>query len=208
MMMTTRGISLGLAAALVLGAAAPVSAQSVGRVSAGGSVALNTMTDSDVENSFSIAPLVRLNPRRGWRLATAFNWVTADLKNPGGGDDKFARLKVRPVMAGIGYTFGPDRTLFNVSVVAGPSFNAVDFHDEYIERISSTPTIDADNSFAIRPGFSVTPTLARRVGLTAFTGYMFNRPKIVYRNGTSFQIDDRWNADSFVLSAGLVYSIF
>ena len=191
----------------MFGGAASVSAQTVGRVSAGGSVALNTMIDSDVENSFSIAPLVRVNPRRGWRLATAFNWVTANLKNPDGSDGKFARLKVRPVMAGIGYTFGPDRTLFNVSVVGGPSFNYVDFHDEYLERISGAPTIDVDHGFAIRPGFSFTQTLAPRVGLTAFTGYMFNRPSTAYRNGTTV-IEDHWKADSFVLSAGLVYSIF
>jgi hypothetical protein len=191
----------------MLGGAASVSAQSVGRVSAGASVALNTMTDSDVENAFSIAPLVRVNPRRGWRLASAFNWVTADLKNPDGGGGKFARLKVRPVMAGIGYTFGPDRTLFNMSIVGGPSFNYVDFHDEYLEGITSAPTVDVDHGFAIRPGFSFTQTLAPRVGLTAFTGYMFNRPGIVYRNGSTV-IEDRWKADSFVLSAGLVYSIF
>jgi hypothetical protein len=206
-MTVTRRISIGVAAALVLGTATAASAQTVGRVSAGGSIALNTMTDSDVENSFSIAPLVRVNPRRGWRLATAFNWVNAELKDPGGGDGKFARLKVRPVMAGIGYTFGPDRTLFNVSIVGGPSFNFVDLDDDFIARISGAPTIEADTSLAIRPGFSVTQTLAPRVGLTGFTGYMFNRPGIVYRNGTS-EIADRWDADSFVLSVGLVYSIF
>ena len=205
-MTVIRRISIGVAAALVLGTATDVSAQSVGRVSAGASMALNTMTDSDVENGFSIAPLVRVNPRRGWRLATAFNWVNAELNHPEV-DGPFARLKVRPVMAGIGYTFGPDRTLFNVSIVGGPSFNVVDFDDDFIERISSTPTIEADTSVAIRPGFSVTQTLAPRVGLTGFTGYMFNRPGIVYRNGTS-EIADRWDADSFVLSVGLVYSIF
>jgi hypothetical protein len=204
--MAMRRTSIGIAAAIAL-AAAPVSAQSVGRVSAGVSVALNTMTDSDVDNAFSVAPLVRVNPRRGWRLATAFNWVNAEIKDPAGGGGKFARMKIRPVMAGIGYTFGPDRTLFNVSIVGGPSFNYVDFHDEYLERINGAPTIDADHGYAIRPGFSVTQTVAPRVGLTAFTGYMFNRPGIVYRSGTTV-IEDRWKADSFVLSAGLVYSIF
>ena len=148
---------------------------------------------------------MRLNPRRGWGVAAALNWFNADLKRPGGGDEPFARLTVRPLMAGIGYTFGPDRTLFNVSVVAGPSFNSVKFDDEFIERISSQPTIEADNSLAIRPGFSITHTLAPRVALTGFTGYMFNRAKIVHRNvGTEF---DDWNADSFVLSVGVVYSI-
>ena len=72
-MTVIRRISIGVAAALVLATATSVAAQSVGRLSAGASMALNTMTDSDVENSFSIAPLVRVNPRRGWRLATAFN---------------------------------------------------------------------------------------------------------------------------------------
>ena len=205
--MTIQRTSIGIATAIALVAAAPVSAQSVGRVSAGASVALNTMTDSEVDNAFSIAPLVRVNPRRGWRLATAFNWVTAEIKDPAGGGGKFARMKIRPVMAGIGYTFGPDRTLFNVSIVGGPSFNYVDFHDEYLARTTGAPTIDADHGYAIRPGFSVTQTLAPRVGLTAFTGYMFTRPGIVYRNGTTV-IEDRWKADSFVLSAGLVYSIF
>ena len=204
--MTIQRTSIGIATAIALVAAAPVSAQSVGRVSAGASVALNTMTDSEVDNAFSIAPLVRVNPRRGWRLATAFNWVTAEIKDPAGGG-KFARMQIRPLMAGIGYTFGPDRTLFNVSIVGGPSFNYVDFNDEYLERTTGAPTIDADHGYAIRPGFSVTQTLAPRVGLTAFTGYMFNRPGIVYRNGTTV-IEDRWKADSFVLSAGLVYSIF
>ena len=85
--MTIQRTSIGIATAIALVAAAPVSAQSVGRVSAGASVALNTMTDSEVDNAFSIAPLVRVNPRRGWRLATAFNWVNAEIKDPAGGGE-------------------------------------------------------------------------------------------------------------------------
>jgi hypothetical protein len=206
-MRATTVCAIGLVSAISLGAVASASAQSEGRVGVGGSITLNATPDDDLRNGMSIGPLVRLNPRRGWGLAAAFNWFNADLKNPGGGDEAFARLKVRPLMAGIGYTFGPDRTLFNVSVVGGPSFNSTDFADEYIDRISSLPTIEADNSVAIRPGFSVTHTLAPRVGLTGFAGYLINRPKIVYRNA-DFQVDDRWRADTIVLSVGLVYSIF
>jgi hypothetical protein len=37
---------------------------------------------------------------------------------------------------------------------------------------------------------------------------MINRPQIVYRSNTGQQVEDRWKADSLVLSVGLVYSIF
>ena len=84
-------------------------------------------------------------------------------------------------MAGIGYTFGPERTLFNVSVVGGPSFNSAEFDDDFIEPLSSTADHRGETSFAMRPGFSLTQTLAPRVGLTGFAGYMFNRAESAYR---------------------------
>ena len=69
-------------------------------------------------------------------------------------------------------------------------------------------SIEAKTSFAIRPGISVTQTLAPRVGFTAYGGYMFNRPQMTYRSNTGQQVDDFWRADSIVLSVGLVYSVF
>jgi hypothetical protein len=206
-MSTIKTLAAGLAAAFTLLSVAPAAAQTEGRVGVGGSVTLNANVGGNRANALAIGPLIRLNPRRGWGVAAALNWFHADLNQPDGGEGPFGRLTIKPLMAGVGYTFGPDRTLFNVSVVGGPSFNSARFQDEYIERISSLPTIEADNSLAIRPGFSITHTLAPRVGLTGFAGYLFNRPKVVYRNA-DMAIDDHWNADSVVLSVGLVYSIF
>ena len=206
-MTVAQAMTIGLITGTALTAAAPASAQTEGRVGVGGSITLNKTTDDDVENGLTIGPLIRLNPRRGWRVATALNWFRADLRNPAGGDSPFAQLRTRPLMAGIGYTFGPDRTLFNLSVVGGPSFNSVDFDDDFIGAINSTPSIDVDTSFAVRPGFSITQTLAPRVGLTGFAGYIVNRPNVVYRNGST-TVEDRWQADALVLSVGLVYSIF
>ena len=186
----------------------PAGAQTDGRVSVGASVTFIEPSDEDVASTVTVGPLVRLNPRRGWGPAAALNWFRADLRNPAGGDAPFARLRVRPLMAGIGYTIGPETTLVNFSVVAGPSFNSVDFEDDFIATLSSTPTIDVKNSFVVRPGVSVTQTLAPRVGLVGFAGYMFNRPDITYRNGAGQQFDDQWRADSLVLSVGVVYSLF
>jgi hypothetical protein len=205
----TRIRSLAVAAAAIaLACPPPASAQTEGRISVGGSVTLVNPSDTDVESAFSAGPLVRLNPRKGLGVALALNWFKAHLKDPAGGDADFARLRVRPLMAGIGYTVGSARSLVNFSVVAGPSFNSVDFDDDFLNRTGGSPAIDAGTSVAIRPGISLTQTVAPRVGITAFAGYMFNRPDVTYRNADGQQFADRWRADAVVLSVGAVYSLF
>jgi hypothetical protein len=195
-----------LIAALVTGVAMSAHAQTEGRVSVGGSVTLNTTTDSDVSTVVSVGPLVRLNPRKGWGPAGALNWFRADLDNPAGGDAAFATLRVRPLMAGVAYTIGSDRVLTSLSVVGGPSFNRARFHKDFTAPAGST--IDAENSIAIRPGVGVTWTVAPRVAIVGFGGYMINRPDTVYRDAAGNEFVNRWKADSVVLSVGAVYSLF
>ena len=126
-----RPVRIVLATALVLSGALTASAQTEGRIGIGGSVTVNNTTDSDVGTALTFGPLVRLNPRPGWGFAGAFNWYWADLHNPAGGDDDFARLAVRPFMGDIGYTMGPPKTLVNFSIVMGPSFNRAYFEDNF-----------------------------------------------------------------------------
>jgi hypothetical protein len=196
-------------AALLLAAVPPDAwAQTEGHVSVGGSVTFDAPIDDDVGSAVVVGPLVRLNPRKGWGPAGAFNWFRADLADPAGGDAEFARLRIRPLMAGVGYTIGSDTTLVNFSVVAGPSFNSVDFEDEFRDSQPGSIAIDAENSFVVRPGVSITHSVAPRVGITGFAGYMFNRPDITYRDAAGTVFENRWRADTLVLSVGVVYSIF
>lgn len=199
-----------LASMLLLCAAATAAAQTEGHVSVGASVTLVKPTDDGVDTAIGVGPLVRLNPRRGWGPAAALNWFRADLQNPSGEDGDFARLRVRPLMAGVAYTVGSDRVLTSFSIVAGPSFNSVDFEDDFINRpaIGFPPAIDVENSLAVRPGVGVTWTLAPRVAVVGFGGYMFNRPDTVYRDRFGAELRNQWKADAFVLSVGLVYSLF
>lgn len=199
---------LGLTALLLALSPALASAQTEGRISVGVSVTYVSPTDDDVASTVSVGPVVRLNPRKGWGAAAALNWFRADLDNPAGGDAPFARLRVRPLMGGIGYTTGRDTTLVTFSVVAGPSFNSVDFEEEFQRTAGDGAAIDVDHSFVVRPGISITQTVAPRVGIVGFAGYMFNRPNVTYRNSAGVQFEDRWRADSVVLSVGLVYSLF
>jgi hypothetical protein len=197
-------LSLLLAAALLC-AANPALAQTEGRISVGGSVTHNNTTDGDVAATTGIGPVVRLNPHRGWGPAGALNWFRADLDNPAGGDADFARLRVRPLMAGVSYTVGSDAVLTSFSIVGGPSFNKAQFKGSYS---GAGEAIDAETSFAIRPGVGVTWTVAPRVAIIGFGGYLINRPSIVYRNPVGQEFKDQWKADSVVLSVGAVYSLF
>ena len=114
-------------------------------------------------------------------------------------------------MAGIAYSVGPDKVLTSFSIVVGPSFNSVDFEDEFIASLppgSLAPSLDVETSLAVRPGVNVTFAIAPRVAIIGFGGFLFNRPDVVYRDRLGTEFRDRWKADAFVVSAGMVYSIF
>jgi len=183
-----------------------VFAQTEGRVSVGASFTHNSTTDGDVASVTTYGPLVRLNPRKGWRPAGALNWFRADLDDPAGATSDFARLRVRPLMGGVSYTVGSPTVLTSFSIVAGPSFNKAEFDDSYLA--GSGESISTENSFAVRPGVGVTWTVAPRVAVIGFGGYLINRPDVEYRNRLGQEINDRWKADAVVLSVGVVYSVF
>jgi hypothetical protein len=197
-------------ASTVVCLATSAAAQTEGRVSVGGSVTFVKPTDNDVQSLVSAGPLVRLNPKKGWGLAGALNWFRADLENPSGADGSFARLRVRPLMGGVAYTVGNQPALISFSIVAGPSFNSLDFEDDYLVDLPAgvRPELDAENSVAVRPGVSLTYTVAPRVAIVGFGGYMINRPDVLYRDGLGQEFRNRWKADSVVLSVGAVYSLF
>jgi hypothetical protein len=198
-------LSLSIAAALVL-VASQAFAQTEGRIGVGGFVTLNSTTDDEVDSFISFGPLVRLNPHAGWGPAAALNWFRADLQNPAGGDDEFARLRIRPLMGGVSYTVASGSVLTSFSIVTGPSFNQVKFRDSYAG--GPIESIDADNSWAFRSGVGVTWTVAPRIGIIGFGGYLINRPGIVYRDRSGQEFRDRWNSDSVVIGVGAVYSLF
>jgi hypothetical protein len=186
--------------------ASVAAAQTEGRVSIGGSVTLNATTDEDVASVATIGPLVRLNPHKGWGPAGALNWFRADLDNPAGGDAPFGRLRVRPLMAGVSYTVGTGNLLTSFSIVGGPSFNRAEFDDDFSGATGAS--IDAENSIAVRPGVGFTWTVAPRVAIIGFGGYLINRPDIVYRTSAGAEVRNRWKADAIVVSVGAVYSLF
>jgi hypothetical protein len=204
--MPPAALRLAIIVAVFIGSEYPAFAQTEGRISVGASVTVNTTTDADVASATSFGPLVRLNPRKGWGPAGAFNWFRADLREPGGAPGDFARLRVRPLMGGVSYTVGSGAMLVSFSIVGGPSFNKAEFRRSYVP--GSSESIEANTSMAVRPGVGVTWTLAPRVALVGFGGFFINRPEVVYHDRSGQEIRDRWKADAVVVSVGVVYSLF
>jgi hypothetical protein len=151
-----------------------------------------------------------LNPRKGWGIAAGLSWFRANLDNPSGAPGDFARLRVRPLMAGVSYTVGNQPTLVSFSIVAGPSFNSLDFRDGFLATLppGPQPSLDAETSFAVRPGVGLTYTVAPRVAILGFAGYMINRPDVIYTDVNGQEFRNRWKADAILLSVGAVYSLF
>jgi hypothetical protein len=198
-------MKIALLAAALVAIVVPAHAQTEGRVSVGASATLVAPTDDDVDSTVGVGPLVRLNPRPGWGPAGALNWFRADLTNPSGAGGPFARLRIRPLMAGVAYSIRNGPLITSFSVVAGPSFNHVELHDDFEPGGGA---VDVENSLAVRPGVGVTWTVAPRVAVVGFGGYMWNRPDTTYRNAAGLEVRNRWHADAAVLSVGAVYSLF
>ena len=191
--------------------AAPAAAQTKGRVGIGASVSFVQTTDSEVKSLVGYGLLVRLNPKKGWGPAGGLSWFRADVDNPSGAGGPFARLRVRPLMGGVAYTFGNQPVLVSLSAVTGPSFNDLDFDDDFLRSLPAgarTPELDISNSWAFRTGVNVTITVAPRVAIVGFGGYMINRPDVIYRDSNGQEFRNRWKADAVIFSIGAVYSIF
>ena len=200
-----------VAATLLLCTSIPAAAQTKGRVSVGASVTYVNPTDSEVKPTVGLGPLVRLNPKKGWGVAGGLSWFLADIENPTGAGGDFITLRVRPLMGGVAYTVGEQPVLVSFSIVAGPSFNELEFEESFLRSLppgSAQPELDASTSFAVRPGVSVTWTIAPRVAVVGFGGYIVNRPDLFYRSATGQEYRNRWKADAGLLSIGLVYSLF
>ena len=107
----------------VLASAAPAAAQTEGKVSVGAAVTRVIPTDEDVSSLWGYGLVVRLNPRPGWGVAAGLSWFRADIENPGG-EGGFADMKIRPLLAGVAYTFGRQPLLANARSSTGANVTA------------------------------------------------------------------------------------
>ena len=133
-----------------------------------------------------------------------FGWMDTDLYTAAGTGAPLGRVRIRPVMAGPGYTIRHERLSASLSLVGGVALNSLTLPDP----IDLTRTaLSIDHSLAWRPGVSLWLDANDHVALNLFTGYLVTRPRVrVVEAGET--IERRLRGDSLMVSAGVAYKLF
>lgn len=176
------------------------------RVGIGGSVGGIFPFDDDVTAGRALGFNFGLAPEHGLGLTLGFGWYTADLTLSGVSDDaEVGDLRVRPLMAGVGYTWVKGRVATGVSINAGVSFNSIRLNDQYRSFFGpgTEVRVDASNSFAARPQLRVEYAVARKVGIFSSAGYFFTEFDNVIETPVG-RFENEWDASSFNLFVGVM----
>ena len=205
---------LFFAAALFL-QAAEVRAQEQGRFAVGVSFTGKPTAGDDAHTSGGFGVLWRFgHGHEGWGWKYGFGWYSAELDRSAGGQrQEFGELNIKPVMVGYGYTHVlSQRTKISGGLLGGYAFTTFSLREPFarayiIDHHTDTVDVEASSAFVLKPEISAWYDVGRKVGLNFSVGYMFARPNVTLITPIGRE-RGKANADTFVVKAGLVYSLF
>ena len=187
-------------------ASAQVITNMVKRVGVGGLVGGIFTFDDEVNTGVAFGVNAGLAPAPGFGPTLGLGWYQADRTLSGvSGDREVGRLRVRPLMAGVGYTWVKDRVAVGLSINAGISFNSIRLNDEYRNFFGpgTEVRIDSSNSFAVRPQLRVEYAVARKVGVYTSAGFFITEFDNVIETPVG-RFENEWDASSFNLFVGVM----
>lgn len=171
--------------------ALPVVAQTHNRFAIGGELKVRTSDHASQEDAahgqFGPGLLWRFGRgREGWGFHWGLNWYAVDIDRPIGGlMTELGELRVRPFMAGYGYTYRMTRRL-NITgdVLGGYAFGSIGLVptaiDAYRRRMGAQSiSAQASNTLVLKPEIGVWYDLSKRLGLNLNAGYMIARPDVI-----------------------------
>jgi hypothetical protein len=176
----------------------------VKRAGIGASVGTFFTSDDDVNTALGAGVNVGLAPQNGLGGTLGLGWYQTDLTLSGvSGDREVGRLRVRPLLAGVAYTWVNGRVATAASISAGISFNSIRLNDEYRTFFGpgTEVRVDASNSFALRPQLRVEYTVAKKIGVYSTVGYFFTEFDNVIETPIG-RFENEWDASSFNISVG------
>ena len=200
--------------ALVTGAAPAAYAQREGAFALGANVSTREPVDGAADSGMGIGLLWRVgHSKNGWGWTGGLNWFATDLnRSIGGHDTELGELRVRPFMAGYGYTHLVGPAALSAGVLGGYAFTS--FHlaqtavDAYHDRLGArSVSADVSNTWVAKPEVGVWIDLNRKVGLNLNAGYLIARPTMTVSSSLGDDVR-RLRADMFIITIGAVYSIF
>ena len=201
--------------AVLLWPVSRVSAQTDNRLAVGASVTTRVTTSSDAGGGATVGFEWRLGhgtPGWGWQTSL-FNWFDTDVQGPVAATTfDLGHVRVRPIMAGYGYSWVRGRTAITADLVGGYTLNSFRLDAtalaEYARRLGATGIeSEATNAFAVKPEVQVWYDISPRFGLKLNGGYLIAHPSLVIRSSLGEDVRSV-HADTFLITAGLVYSLF
>lgn len=160
--------------------------------------------DFRLGNTTTVGPSIRLGGGNGLGTALGFSWRKVDLTSRSNGVP-LGCLKVKPVMAGVGYTRGNERVWASLSVVGGLAFNSL---CDTTQGPGPIYALSVGNSVAGRAGVSTWLEVNRRFAVNAFAGYLVTRPRVTTVSPGGGLDAYRVHADAAIVSVGVVYKPF
>jgi hypothetical protein len=211
----TRWPELGAAIPLVLLFVTQAGAQIDSRLAVGGSVTARNASSSQTGGSAAVGFEWRLGHAvPGWGVQNSiFSWFESEVQGTiGSGTASLGSMRLRPIMAGYGYTWVRRRAAITADLVGGYSLNSFKLDSPAIQQYGSRlggTGIDAEatNAFALKPEIQVWLDLNTRYGLKLNGGYLIARPSVVITSSLGEDVRPV-RADAFLVTVGLVYSLF
>ena len=168
--------------------------------------------DGDLGTQYKVSPFFRWNSRRsGWGPSFGLSWYEADLRLPvDGKSETLGPVKVRPVMAGVGYSIIKGRTRTSLGLVAGYAFNKATVDRQLPPGY--TATVELDSTWSAGPKADVMFAATRRIALIASVAYVFSNPDVtvtLFKDGQPvLTASDHLRGDSFSVRVGAAVSLF
>jgi hypothetical protein len=214
-MFTRFGVVLSALLFVLTLPAQDASAQIDNRLAVGMSVTTRIASSSSAAGSADVGFELRLgHERQGWvPQVSFFNWFDTDVQQSvAGRSSELGQLRIRPIMAGYGYTWIRGRTALTADVVGGFAINSFDLNaaaaTEYQARLGATNLrTSASNTFAVKPEVQAWYDLNNRIGLKLNGGYLIARPSVTITS-TLGEDTRPVHADTFLITFGVVYSLF
>ena len=178
---------------------------SPGLLALGASLGWSRPSSEPLRSRAAIGPLIRLGSGRGLGVAIGFDWFKADFMTGDATVPSVAHVTVRPVMAGLSYTFATDRVSVSPGIVGGVAFNSLSITET--GAVGGALAVEVKNSLAWRPGVSVWFDVNRRLAANVSTGYVVTAFDLTVLDGGRLA-KHRTSGSTLMLRGGLAYKVF
>lgn len=167
-------------------------------------------TDRDVSKGQTYGVSIGLSPGRtnGWRYPVSLNFFSENLHGPAGG--RFATLRTRSILAGIGYGWHFGKLSTGASLQGGFAMNRVRPDGDVLGAFalaSGEVAVDVRNAFLMKPQLKAEYFVTPKFTLRLSGDYIFMRPDITVHTpfGT---LRNQWDASNFHANVGVGFYPF